>query len=146
MRAVDGVSILCDRASKQMPAGGRVRLTLGSTLLRDESGPLPPKPADGKWAKLRIEDEGPHVPEAMNAAGFDPISHGQDEGLRWAIALATVRSIVLQHEGFVRAVNLWTDGVASGVAFEIFLPMVVRAPARLRRPEPAHTHPWAPAS
>ena len=129
------LSILCDRASKQMPAGGRVRLTLGSTLLRDESGPLPPKPADGKWAKLRIEDEGPHVPEAMNAAGFDPMSHGQDEGLRWAIALATVRSIVLQHEGFVRAVNLWSEGIASGVAFEIFLPMVVRAPARLRRPE-----------
>ena len=135
------LSILCDRAARQMPRGGRVRLTLATTLFRDESGPLPAKPSEGKWAKLRIEDEGPHLPEAMVAGLFDPMAHGLQEGLRWAIALATVRSIVLQHEGFIRALNLTDEGGApAGVAFEIFLPVVVRAPARLRRPESgAHT-------
>lgn len=135
------LSILCDRAARQMPRGGRVRLTLATTLLRDESGSLPARPAEGKWAKLRIEDEGPHLPEAMVAGLFDPMSHGLQEGLRWAIALATVRSIVLQHEGFIRALNLVDGhGAPAGVAFEIFLPVVVRAPARLRRPESgAHT-------
>lgn len=130
------LSILCDRAARQMPKGGRLRLTLATILFRDETGPLPSKPADGRWAKLRVEDEGPHLPEAMVASGFDPMSHGLAEGLRWAIALATVRSIVLQHEGFIRGLNLVdADGEPSGVAFEVFLPLVIRAPARLRRPE-----------
>lgn len=130
------LSILTDRAARQMPNGGRVRLTLATIMFRDEVGPLPPKPADGRWAKLRIEDEGPHLPEAMVSGGFDPMSHGLLEGLRWAIALATVRSIVLQHEGIIRALNLRDDnGEPCGVAFEFYLPIVVRAPARLRRPE-----------
>jgi len=64
------------------------------------------------------------------------MSKGMQEGLRWARALATVRSIVLQHEGIIRALNLRdADGEPCGVAFEIYLPIVVRAPARLRRPE-----------
>jgi len=130
------LSILCDRAARQMPKGGRLRLTLGTVLFRDETGALPSKPAEGRWAKLRVEDEGPHLPQPMVTSGFDPMAHGLDEGLRWAIALATVRSIVLQHEGFIRGLNLTdADGEACGVAFEIFLPLVVRAPARLRRPE-----------
>jgi len=130
------LSILCDRAARQMPKGGRVRLTLGTILFRDETGALPTKTAEGRWAKMRLEDEGPHLPHAMVVGGFDPMSHGLQEGLRWAIALATVRSIVLQHEGFVRALNLVDDdGAPCGVAFEVFLPIVMRAPARLRRPE-----------
>lgn len=129
------LSILCDRAAKQMPTGGRVRLTLGTTLLRDEVGPMPPRSLEGRWAKLRVEDQGPPLPDTMLAAGFDPMSHGLHEGLRWAIALATVRSIVMQHEGFVRALNAHDEaGRPSGAAFEVFLPLVVRAPARLRRP------------
>lgn len=129
------LSILCDRAAKQMPGGGRVRLTLATTLLRDEVGPMPPRSLEGRWAKLRVEDQGRPLPEALIAGGFDPMAHGLHEGLRWAIALATVRSIVLQHEGFVRALNTTDEaGRPTGVAFEVFLPLVVRAPARLRRP------------
>ena len=129
------LTILCDRAGKSMPEGGRVKISLMSTLLRDETGPLPMRSGEGRWSKLSIEDEGPPLPAAMTASLFDPMSHGLEEGLRWTIALATVRSIVQQHEGFIRARNLDDDGVHRGVAFEIFLPMVVRPPARLRRPD-----------
>ncbi len=130
------LAILCDRAGRQMPHGGRLRLSLTTTSLRDEAGPLPARASEGRWAKLRVEDQGAPLPEAMVRSGFDPMSHGLHEGLRWAIALATVRSIVLQHEGFVRALNVSdAEGEPSGVAIEVFLPIVVRAPARLRRPE-----------
>jgi len=140
------LTILCDRAGKAMPEGGRVQLGLSSVLLRDEVGALPTRITEGRWGKVRIEDQGPPLPEAMVHGLFDPMSHGLAEGLRWTIALATVRSIVLQHEGFIRALNVVEvvepaddGGVEStrhkGVAFEVFLPLVTRPPARLRRPD-----------
>lgn len=135
------LTILCDRAGKSMPEGGRVRISLMSTLLRDETGPLPMRATEGRWSKLSIEDEGPPLPTAMTAGLFDPMSHGLEEGLRWTIALATVRSIVQQHEGFIRARNLSEDGRHRGVSFELFLPLVLRPPARLRRPDTGnHLH------
>lgn len=130
------LTILCDRAGKSMPEGGRVRIVLQSVLLRDEVGALPARVSEGRWSKIRIEDQGPPLPDAMVQGLFDPMSHGLQEGLRWTIALATVRSIVLQHEGFVRALNLNDEeGGHRGVAFEVFLPLVTRPPARLRRPD-----------
>lgn len=130
------LTILCDRAGKAMPEGGRVKIGLMSTLLRDETGPLPMRSSEARWSKLSVEDEGPPLPPGMTQGLFDPMSHGLEEGLRWTIALATVRSIVQQHEGFIRARNLLNaDGQHRGVAFEVFLPLVVRPPARLRRPD-----------
>ncbi len=129
------LTLLCDRAGKSMPEGGRVRLSIMSTLLRDEVGPLPTKVSEGRWIKLAIEDQGPALPDAMTSGLFDPMSHGLDEGLHWTIALATVRSIIQQHEGFIRARTLTESGVHRGAVFEIFLPLVVRPPARLRRPD-----------
>jgi CheY-like chemotaxis protein len=47
-----------------------------------------------------------------------------------------VRSIVLQHEGFIRALDVVNAAdEVTGAAFEIFLPLVQRAPARQRRPQ-----------
>lgn len=137
------LTILCDRAARSMPEGGRVRLTLGAVLLRDEVGPLPSRASDGRWGKLAIEDEGPPLPQAMTDGLFDPMSHGLPEGLRWTIALATVRSIVHQHEGFIRSRNLvHDDGSHRGVVFELFLPFVARPPARLRRPDTGNHLPY----
>lgn len=132
------LSILCDRAARQMPHGGTCRLTLTTTHGRDEKVPLPERAGEGRFAKLRIEDEGPSPPEAMSDGGLDPLSHGLPDWLRWTIALATVRSIVKQHEGFIRVLPVAED---HGAAFEIFLPLVTRAPARLRRPETGPNNP-----
>jgi len=129
------LTILSERAARAMPRGGALEITLKNVLLRDEVGVLPPKPAELKWMKLALRDEGPHLPAAALENNFDPMTYGLKEGVRWSIAMATVRSIVQQHEGFVRARNLDTGVPGRGVVFEIYLPLVARPPARLRRPE-----------
>jgi len=132
------LSILCDRAAKAMPHGGRVTINLAPSNLRDEAGVLPTRALDGRWARLRVIDMGPPLPAGMINGHFDPLAHGLGDNLRIAVALATVRAIVTQHDGFIRGVNLPEDG---GSAFEVYLPVVTRPPARLRRPESGMTTP-----
>jgi CheY-like chemotaxis protein len=138
------LTILSERSARAMPRGGTLEITLKNVLLRDEVGTLPSKPSDLKWMKLAIRDDGPHLPAAALEHNFDPMSYGLREGVKWSISMATVRSIVQQHEGFVRARNLETDVPGHGVTFEVFLPLVARPPARLRRPETgSHVAPGA---
>ncbi|MCC6621601.1 MAG: response regulator [Deltaproteobacteria bacterium] len=131
------LTTLCERAARAMPHGGRVTVTLAPSNLRDEVGVLPLRASEGRWARLRVTDEGPPLAPEMLEGRFDPMAHGLGDDLRMAIALAVVRAIVVQHDGFIRGIAP-ADG---GAAFEVFLPTVTRPPARLRRPESGITAP-----
>lgn len=131
------LSILCDRSARAMPRGGRVVVSLAASTLRDEPGLTPPRASEGRWARLRVSDDGPPLPSAMVEGRFDPLGDRPAHDLRGAIALATARAIVTQHEGFMRGQN----PPGGGAAIDVFLPIVTRPPARLRRPESGITTP-----
>ncbi len=96
-RAVDN---LLDNALRHAPRGGRVVLAAE----RD----------DGRL-RIRIDDDGPGVPEAFRSQLFEPFATGRADGTGLGLALA--REVALAHGGELRHVAL-----PRGTRFELELP------------------------
>lgn len=124
---------LCSRARDAMPRGGRLAVTTTNVRARDERALGPGRERDARYVKIRVEDSGEPIPEELLAHVFDPFFAAADGGPRTGLELAMVHGVVDQHEGVIAAENL----PGGGVALSIFLPVVERPPARLRRPEVA---------
>ncbi|MCB9565730.1 MAG: hypothetical protein H6710_00620 [Myxococcales bacterium] len=72
--------------------------------------------ADGPSACLRLENDGPAIPEAELARLFDPFVSGRAQGTGLGLAIAS--RIADQHGGTIEAAN---GGL--GVAFTLRLPL-----------------------
>jgi signal transduction histidine kinase len=97
-RAIDN---LLDNAVRHVPRGGRVVLQ----ALRGDAGAL----------LIRVEDDGPGVPDALVAQLFEPFATGRADGTGLGLALA--REVALAHGGDLRHVAL-----RPGTRFEMELP------------------------
>lgn len=72
--------------------------------------------ADGHWAELTVEDNGPGLPEQDRHELFEPLVTHREGGT--GLGLAIVRSLVEAHEGSVEA----GDSDSGGASFRIRLP------------------------
>jgi len=122
---------LCHRARETMPAGGSVRITTAIVRPRDDLSSLPRKMRDVRYVRLRVEDTGAGIPDELLGHIFDPFYSAADGGPRTGLDLAMVHGLVDQHEGVIVAANR----KGGGAVFSIYLPLVERPPARLRRPQ-----------
>ena len=84
--------------------GGRLRVSVGQAVHQE-------RPA----CYLRIENDGPPVPEAELEHIFDPFYSGDEQGTGLGLSIAA--RIVEQHAGYLEAAN---GGL--GVTFTVFLP------------------------
>ncbi|MCA9517864.1 MAG: response regulator [Myxococcales bacterium] len=123
--------VLVSRARDTMPRGGEVRISTANVRPRDEFSALPRQMRNSRYVRLRIEDDGDGVPEELVDHLFDPFYAAEDGGPRTGLDLAMVHGIVDQHEGFIVGANR----PGGGAVFSIYLPVVERPPARLRRPQ-----------
>lgn len=107
---------LFDNAASFTPPDGLIKLTLTGTLRPQGVG------GSRSWVQLRLENEGPTLPESMQRQLFDSMVSVRDksERVHLGLGLHIVRLIVDFHEGKVEARNL-DDG--SGVVFTIELPV-----------------------
>ena len=122
---------LCTRSRDTMPDGGDLAILTSNVRARDEWSQPPSKARDTRYVKVRIEDSSPGFPDELLAHVFDPFYAAADGGPRTGLELAMVHGIVDQHEGVITAENLR----GGGSAINIYLPVVERPPARLRRPQ-----------
>lgn len=122
---------LCHRARDAMPAGGEVRISTANVRPRDEFVGRPRQLRSSRYVRLRVEDTGESFPPELVDHLFDPFSAARDGGPRTGLELAMVHGIVDQHEGMIVGGNR-PEG---GAVFSIYLPVVERPPARLRRPQ-----------
>ncbi len=97
-RAVDN---LLDNALRHSPRHGQVTLTAEAMPSRS--------------VVLRIDDNGPGVPEALRSQLFEPFATGRADGTGLGLALA--REVALAHGGELRHLPL-----PSGARFELELP------------------------
>ncbi|WP_280809522.1 sensor histidine kinase [Variovorax boronicumulans] len=97
-RAVDN---LLDNAVRHAPRGGHVVLSA-----------LQP---DVHTLSIRVDDDGPGVPETLQASLFEPFATGRADGTGLGLALA--REVALAHGGELHHVPL-----APGTRFELELP------------------------
>ncbi len=86
---------------------------------------------DGRFMELRVEDNGPGIPDDVMAHLFEPYITTKPKGT--GLGLAVVKKIVEEHNGLIRAENL----PAGGACFIVRLPLAAvrsqsSAPAQIR--------------
>ena len=105
---------LCLNARDAMPGGGRLRVTTGTA-------DAPPGPAgsaaNGRWARLTVEDTGCGIDEAVKPRIFEPLFTTKERGS--GLGLAVVQQIV---EGFAGRVEV-ESAAGQGARFDIWLPL-----------------------
>ncbi|WP_210530448.1 PAS domain S-box protein [Rubellimicrobium arenae] len=88
--------------------------------------------ADGPVLRIRVEDNGPGVPEAMRDRIFEPYFTTKAVEVGTGIGLSISRNVVEAHGGSI----IVTDGELPGACFEVRLPSA-RAPKADRQEEDA---------
>jgi len=97
-RAVDN---LLDNAVRHAPRGGHVVLAVVQP--------------DARMLLIRVDDDGPGVPEPLQASLFEPFATGRADGTGLGLALA--REVALAHGGELHHVPM-----QPGTRFELELP------------------------
>jgi len=108
------------------PAGGRVRVAVGTDDSDPEAGPA---------LLLRVEDEGPGLPADVRDRLFEPFVSTKDAGM--GLGLSICRRIAESHGGSIQA----ADRPGGGTVFTLRIPlaqptkiMTADAPAQTTRP------------
>ncbi|MBX3749280.1 MAG: PAS domain S-box protein [Opitutaceae bacterium] len=109
---------LCVNARDAMPQGGTLAIRVGNRHLdADEAAGIPDARA-GDWLVLEVADTGTGIPADIVPRIWESFFTTKAPGKGTGLGLATVRSIVNAHMGFV---GLETE-VGKGTTFRIFLP------------------------
>ena len=74
--------------------------------------------ADGDWVHLRVEDNGPGLPDGDPALLFQPFERGESATVGAGLGLAICKTIVAAHGGSISA----HTRPAGGAAFDVSLP------------------------
>lgn len=111
---------LCVNARDAMPQGGRLRLSaanrrLDATEVAAFAGADP-----GDWLWLEVGDTGTGIPPALLEKMWAPFFTTKPAGQGTGLGLATVRSIVRAHRGFIDV----RTALGEGTTFRIILPAI----------------------
>lgn len=111
---------LCVNARDAMPQGGTLAIRVGNRHLDSDEAATFPEGRAGDWLVLEVADTGTGIPADIVPHIWDSFFTTKAPGKGTGLGLATVRSIVTGHMGFV---GLET-AVGKGTTFRIFLPAV----------------------
>ena len=112
---------LCTNAWHALKDGvGCISVVLGDTVIGDDvtprAGQLPP----GRYAHLRVSDDGTGMDAAVQAHVFEPFFTTKPVGQGTGLGLAVVHGIVAAHGGAITLDS--TQG--RGSAFDVYLPLL----------------------
>ncbi len=113
-------------AIQAMPLGGVVTIEAENVLVDPEAG-LPLKP--GKYVKTLVQDQGEGIPPENLMKIFDPYFTTKPEGS--GLGLATVYSIIKQHDGFITV----ESSLGQGTRVLFYLPALKEELLQDRKPE-----------
>ena len=123
---------LCVNARDAMPDGGTLTLTTAAGTIGEQEARHPDaKP--GRWARLRVKDDGQGIPQEVLPRVFEPFFTTKPVGLGTGLGLAMVYGIVSKHGGWVEV----DSQEGKGTTFEIWLPAAPADSAPHATPQPA---------
>jgi nitrogen fixation negative regulator NifL len=124
---------LAVNARDAMPDGGLLTITT-ECLSMPTARLRPPGPASGTdFARLSVRDTGCGIPAESVPRIFDPFFTTKGVGKGTGLGLATVHSIVQQHQGWIEV----QSRVNAGTVFHIYLPLqIASAPPEASAPAP----------
>ncbi len=105
-------------ARDAMPGGGQLLLTTESMELGAEARRFHPEARPGQFIALSVTDTGMGISPEHVAHIFEPFYTTKEVGKGTGLGLATVYSIVKQHQGWIEVAT----HLGSGSTFRIFLP------------------------
>ncbi len=105
-------------ARDAMPAGGELKITLQNFIVDETFARLHGEAQPGKYIRCDVTDTGTGMTEDVCQKVFDPFFTTKAPGQGTGLGLATVRTIVNGHQGFIDLKS--TPGV--GTCFQVYLP------------------------
>ncbi len=103
-----------------LSCGGRIAVSVDSTLVdrprMTRFGPVEP----GRYACLSVCDDGPGIPENLLDKIFEPFFTTKERGRGSGLGLATVYGIVRQHGGWLEV----DSQVGAGTTFRVYFPAI----------------------
>jgi two-component system, cell cycle sensor histidine kinase and response regulator CckA len=114
---------LCVNARDAMPSGGKLTLRADNVTLDEHYVAMHKEAVPGPFVRIRVEDTGTGIPDAVRARIFESFFTTKGEDLGTGLGLTTVLGIVRDHKGFIT----FTTVPGQGTTFEIHLPAVLEA-------------------
>ena len=107
-------------ARDAMPQGGKITLGAANVCLGESTAKQLLGARAGKYVCLSVTDNGSGMPPAVKDKIFEPFFTTKEVGKGTGLGLATVSSIIKNHEGVL---DLQTE-VGRGTSFKIYLPAI----------------------
>jgi PAS domain S-box-containing protein len=123
---------LCVNARDAMPAGGRIAISVDTSVIDEARLRRSPEAKLGRHVVIAVSDTGTGITPDILAKIFDPFFTTKEQGKGTGLGLSTVRGIVKGHGGFVTVAS----EPGHGTTFKIHLPA---APAPAPKAPPAKT-------
>ena len=118
-------------ARDAMPRGGGLRIATSNLDLTTGFDAYEPPVVPALYVRMEVSDDGPGIPEELQAKVFEPFFTTKDVGKGTGMGLATVYGIIKQSKGYV-----WVEsGPDQGTTFEILLPQSDRTKTEHLSPE-----------
>jgi CheY-like chemotaxis protein len=109
---------LCVNARDAMPDGGALTISASECFLARNPATQEPLAVAGPFIMLCVADTGVGIPEESREKIFEPFYTTKKAGEGTGLGLATVRSIMRGHSGFVTV----KSAMGKGSEFRVFLP------------------------
>ena len=103
-----------------MPKGGQIIIDVSEENFDAGAADLQRGLKPGHYARISVSDTGPGIPKEIQSRVFEPFFTTKDVGKGTGLGLATVFSIVQQHDGWI---NLYSEP-GMGTTFRIHLPLI----------------------
>ena len=111
---------LCVNARDAMPRGGTLSITAENLQVDESYARMNLEAKIGSYAVFRVTDTGSGIEPALLDKIFDPFFTTKEAGHGTGLGLATVRTIVRSHGGFIQIAS----EPEKGTVVEIYLPAV----------------------
>jgi PAS domain S-box-containing protein len=121
---------LAVNARDAMPQGGQIEMLCDQIVLSDEQAGAIRGGRPGRYARLRMVDTGQGMTSEVLTHLFEPFFTTKEQGRGTGLGLATVQSIVSQHQGFVAV----QSDEGKGSTFSVFIPMAAEGALPVSRP------------